>query len=191
MIQSDFVLDAKGLACPMPIVKTKKKMNDLESGQVLEIHATDKGSTADLQAWAKSSGHEYLGTEAEGDVLIHFLRKDAKEIEKDSVVIPEISLKDFTEKVKKDKDLTILDVREVEEFDEAHIPGAKLIPLGEVENRAKELNKEDEIYLICHSGRRSEIAAQTMTKKGFKKLYNVVPGMSDWTGETQKKENDK
>jgi TusA-related sulfurtransferase len=41
-------LDAKGLACPMPIVKTKKEMTSLEAGQVLEIQATDKGSTADL-----------------------------------------------------------------------------------------------------------------------------------------------
>ena len=72
MMQANFVLDAKGLACPMPIVRTKKKMNELEAGQVLEIQATDKGSTADLQAWAKSTGHEYLGTEAAGDVLHHF-----------------------------------------------------------------------------------------------------------------------
>ena len=42
------VLDAKGLACPMPIVKTKKAMNELESGQILEIHATDKGAKNDL-----------------------------------------------------------------------------------------------------------------------------------------------
>lgn len=42
------VLDAKGLACPMPIVKTKKAMNELETGQVLEIHATDKGAKNDL-----------------------------------------------------------------------------------------------------------------------------------------------
>ncbi|MFP3422664.1 sulfurtransferase TusA family protein, partial [Bacillus sp. SIMBA_161] len=75
MVQTDKVLDAKGLACPMPIVKTKKAMKDLASGDVLEIQATDKGSTADLQAWAKSSGHEYIGTETEGDVLLHYLRK--------------------------------------------------------------------------------------------------------------------
>ncbi|HZH58553.1 MAG TPA: sulfurtransferase TusA family protein, partial [Metabacillus sp.] len=43
-MNKDKVLDAKGLACPMPIVKTKKVMNELESGQVLEIHVTDKGA---------------------------------------------------------------------------------------------------------------------------------------------------
>ena len=59
-MESTKILDAKGLACPMPIVKTKKAMNELEAGQVLEIHATDKGAKNDLAAWAKSGGHELL-----------------------------------------------------------------------------------------------------------------------------------
>ncbi|HLU23511.1 MAG TPA: sulfurtransferase TusA family protein [Bacillaceae bacterium] len=64
---ADKLLDAKGLACPMPIVKTKKSMNDLETGQVLEIHATDKGAQADLAAWVRSGGHELLqSTEVNG-----------------------------------------------------------------------------------------------------------------------------
>ena len=74
-IHTDHMLDAKGLACPMPIVKTKKAMNDLEPGQVIEVQATDKGSLADIQAWATSSGHQYLGTTEEADVLKHYLRK--------------------------------------------------------------------------------------------------------------------
>src|SRR3954467_3239931 len=110
MITPNHVLDAKGLACPMPIVKTKKTMKDLEAGQVLEIQATDKGSTADLQAWAKSTGHEYLGTETEGDVLHHFLRKGGAE--KNVTPIPEISLEEFAKKVESDEHLHILDVRE-------------------------------------------------------------------------------
>ena len=75
MIQTDKILDAKGLACPMPIVRTKKAMNELEPGQVIEVQATDKGSLADIKAWAKSSGNQYLGTFEEGDVLKHYLRK--------------------------------------------------------------------------------------------------------------------
>lgn len=185
MIQTENVLDAKGLACPMPIVKTKKAMKNLESGEVLEIQATDKGSTADLQAWAKSSGHEYIGTEAEGEVLRHFLRKDAVGSTEASVAIPEITLDAFKAKFENGEALTILDVREQEEFEEAHLRGAIHIPLGEVENRMNELQPQDEIYIICHSGRRSEIAGQMMAKKGFGKLLNVVPGMRDWTGETE------
>ncbi|MBY0099680.1 sulfurtransferase TusA family protein [Mesobacillus maritimus] len=69
------VVDAKGLACPMPIVKTKKAMNELESGQVLEIHTTDKGAKNDLTAWAKSSGHELLDYEEEAEVLKFRMKK--------------------------------------------------------------------------------------------------------------------
>jgi tRNA 2-thiouridine synthesizing protein A len=69
------VLDAKGLACPMPIVKTKKMMDGLDSGQVLEIHATDKGAKNDLAAWAKSGGHELLKHEEENDVLKFWIKK--------------------------------------------------------------------------------------------------------------------
>ncbi|MFP7159386.1 sulfurtransferase TusA family protein [Priestia aryabhattai] len=183
MMQANVVLDAKGLACPLPIVRTKKKMNYLEVGQVLEIQATGKGFTADLQAWAKSTGHEYLGTE--GELFRHFLRKGGANTGVAATPIPEISLEEFKEKVERNEPIHILDVREIEEYEEAHIPGVVHIPLGEVEKRSNELNKEDEIYIICHSGRRSETAGQTMKKQGFKKLINVVPGMRDWTGKTE------
>ncbi|MDL4839688.1 sulfurtransferase TusA family protein [Aquibacillus rhizosphaerae] len=69
------VLDAKGLACPMPIVRTKKAMNELESGQILEVHATDKGAKSDLAAWAKSGGHELLQDTEENDVLKFWIKK--------------------------------------------------------------------------------------------------------------------
>ncbi|WP_424925199.1 sulfurtransferase TusA family protein [Bacillus safensis] len=72
---SDQLLDVTGLACPMPIIQTKKKMNDLAEGQVLEIHATDKGAKADLAAWAKSSGHELITQTEEGHVLKFWMRK--------------------------------------------------------------------------------------------------------------------
>lgn len=75
MMNSDKMLDAKGLACPMPIVRTKKAMNDLQSGQVLEIHVTDKGAKADLAAWSKSGGHELVETAEENEVLKFWIRK--------------------------------------------------------------------------------------------------------------------
>jgi len=71
----DKVLDAKGLACPMPIVKTKKAMNELESGQILEIHTTDKGAINDLKAWATSGGHALLKFEEENSVLKFWMKK--------------------------------------------------------------------------------------------------------------------
>ncbi|PLR90024.1 sulfurtransferase TusA family protein [Bacillus sp. T33-2] len=74
-MNADKVLDAKGLACPMPIVKTKKAINDLQSGQVLEVHATDKGAKADLIAWAKSTGNELLKHEEENNGLKFWVKK--------------------------------------------------------------------------------------------------------------------
>ncbi|WP_453990113.1 sulfurtransferase TusA family protein [Bacillus nitroreducens] len=71
----DKVLDAKGLACPMPIVKTKKAIDSLESGQILEVLATDKGAKNDLTAWAASSGHELVETKEENGVLSFYIKK--------------------------------------------------------------------------------------------------------------------
>jgi len=68
-------LDAKGLACPMPIVKTKKAIDSLESGQILEVLATDKGAKNDLTAWAASSGHELVETKEENGVLSFYIKK--------------------------------------------------------------------------------------------------------------------
>jgi len=69
------ILDAKGLACPMPIVKTKKAIAELETGEVLEVHTTDKGAKNDLSAWAKSGGHELLKYEEENNVWRFWIKK--------------------------------------------------------------------------------------------------------------------
>jgi TusA-related sulfurtransferase len=74
-MKADKFLDAQGLACPMPIVKTKKAMNDMENGQVLEIHATDKGAKADLAAWSRSSGHELVQSTEENGVFKFWIKK--------------------------------------------------------------------------------------------------------------------
>ncbi|WP_081707808.1 sulfurtransferase TusA family protein [Bacillus massiliigorillae] len=75
MIKADQFLDAKGLACPMPIVRTKKAINTIEAGEVLEIHTTDKGSLADLTAWTKSTGHELLESSEDNGVFKFFVKK--------------------------------------------------------------------------------------------------------------------
>ncbi|WP_261134192.1 sulfurtransferase TusA family protein [Bacillus sp. Marseille-Q3570] len=74
-MNSDKVLDAKGLACPMPIVKTKKAIDEIDSGQVLEIHATDKGAKSDLSSWVKSGGHELLQDTEEDGVFKFWVKK--------------------------------------------------------------------------------------------------------------------
>ncbi|MCS7461726.1 sulfurtransferase TusA family protein [Paenibacillus doosanensis] len=54
------IIDAKGLACPMPIVKAKKAIDAMESGQMMELLTTDQGSLNDVQAWVKRTGHELV-----------------------------------------------------------------------------------------------------------------------------------
>ena len=184
-LKTDLTLDAKGLACPMPIVKTKKTMKDIEDGQVLEIQATDKGSKADLEAWAKSAGHQYLGTIEEGDVLKHYVRKSSGEEEQETKH-PNIVNNEELDTLRKNDDVLLLDVRESAEYAFEHIPKATSIPLGELDERADELDRTKNVYVVCRTGNRSDLAAQKLTEKGFENVYNVVPGMSDWSGETTK-----
>jgi rhodanese-related sulfurtransferase/TusA-related sulfurtransferase len=183
-IEANFVLDAKGLACPMPIVKTKKAINNLEAGQVIEIQATDKGSKADLQAWAKSSGHDYLGTIEEGEVLKHFVRKSSGEDKLERKHEAVTNNEELASKLGDDNTL-VLDVREKAEYAFKRIPGAVSIPLGELEEKADELTKDINIYVVCRTGNRSDMAAQLLTEKGFTNVINVVPGMSEWAGDVE------
>jgi len=74
-IETAAVLDARGLACPMPIVKTAKAMKELEPGQILKVIATDRGSLADVPAWADSTGNELLERHEEDDTFVFLLRK--------------------------------------------------------------------------------------------------------------------
>lgn len=57
-------LDARGLKCPMPIVRTAQKMKELASGQLLEVVATDPGAVADFAAWSRSTGNELVESSA-------------------------------------------------------------------------------------------------------------------------------
>ncbi|SCM91331.1 YrkI [Bacillus cereus] len=69
------VLDATGLACPMPIVRTKRAMDTLQTGEVLEVHVTDKGSVKDIPAWANKGGHDIVKHIEEADVLKFWIKK--------------------------------------------------------------------------------------------------------------------
>jgi tRNA 2-thiouridine synthesizing protein A len=71
----DKEFDASGLACPLPIVKTKKSLNDMASGQVLRVVATDPGSVCDMQAFAEQTGNALLSQSEEGGKYVFFLKK--------------------------------------------------------------------------------------------------------------------
>ena len=71
----DKELDARGLNCPLPILRTKKSLNDMVSGQVLRVLATDPGSVKDFQAFSKQTGNELLSSDAASNEFIFFMKK--------------------------------------------------------------------------------------------------------------------
>jgi tRNA 2-thiouridine synthesizing protein A len=71
----DQELDCSGLACPMPILKTKKAVDAMKTGQVLKMLATDPGSLPDVEAWTSKTGHELLEHEQDGEKFIFFIKK--------------------------------------------------------------------------------------------------------------------
>lgn len=71
----DRELDTRGLNCPLPILKAKKALADMGSGQTLRVVSTDAGSTRDFQAFAKQTGNELIHQETVGDDFIHVMRR--------------------------------------------------------------------------------------------------------------------
>jgi tRNA 2-thiouridine synthesizing protein A len=71
----DRELDVRGLNCPMPILKAKKLLGELASGQTLRVVATDPGSLRDFQAFAKQTGHELVEQRHDNVEFVHVLRK--------------------------------------------------------------------------------------------------------------------
>jgi tRNA 2-thiouridine synthesizing protein A len=68
-------VDAVGMNCPLPILRTKKALAIMQSGEVLKIRATDAGAARDFPAFAKQTGNELIASATEGDVLVFFLKR--------------------------------------------------------------------------------------------------------------------
>ena len=68
-------LDTRGLNCPRPILKAKKSLNEMESGQLLKVVSTDPGSVRDFQAFARQTGNDLVEQQTVGDDFIHVLRR--------------------------------------------------------------------------------------------------------------------
>ena len=71
----DKEFDASGMSCPLPVVKTKKALADLESGQVLKMISTDCGSVKDIQAFAEQTGHTLLSSTEEGGKYVFYIKR--------------------------------------------------------------------------------------------------------------------
>ena len=84
------------------------------------------------------------------------------------------------------ENFALLDVREPYEYEAGHINGAKLLPVGEIEERWHELDPAREIVIYCRGGRRSAIAAEKLIDLGFKNVKNLIGGILDWPYEVVK-----
>jgi len=74
-----------------------------------------------------------------------------------------------------------LDVREQEEWDQYHIDGSTLIPLDQLQDRVNELSKDEDIVVVCRSGRRSQNGASILQKAGFTRIFSMSGGLNAWT----------
>ena len=74
-MQTDQEIDTRGLNCPLPILKAKKALAGMESGQLLKVLSTDAGSLRDFQAFAKQTGNELVEQQTQGDEFVHVLKR--------------------------------------------------------------------------------------------------------------------
>ncbi|WP_079913155.1 sulfurtransferase TusA family protein [Paenibacillus sp. 32352] len=185
-LQVDRTIECEGLACPLPVVRTKKAIDDMKAGEVLEVRATDKGSVADLKGWSSRTGHQYIGLKEENGVFRHFIRKaEAAETKAENKHPHTATNEEIYAKTAAGEKLNIIDVREPAEYAFGRILGAISIPLGQLEEQMSLLDPNKEYYVVCRTGNRSDMACQILTEKGFSHIKNVIPGMSEWTHELE------
>ncbi|MGE7997860.1 rhodanese-like domain-containing protein [Lysinibacillus sp. NPDC093190] len=96
----------------------------------------------------------------------------------------EISAKEVQQALEQGQAINLIDVREVDEVEAGHIPGIIHIPLGLLEFRMHELNKNESYVMVCRSGGRSGSATQFLENQGFN-VSNMVGGMLAWNGEVK------
>lgn len=96
------------------------------------------------------------------------------------MAIEQLSVIRLKTKLENEEPILLLDVREPDEFHYAHIPNSVLIPMGEVERRLTELDKEQTIVVICHHGFRSQQVALYLNYVGFTEVMNLQGGVDAW-----------
>lgn len=177
-------LDARGLSCPMPVIRMRNKMNELPIGDTLDVLVTDAGAPADFRAWAQQTENVIVDVTDAGDHRIITLRKLA---DSPGSTEPHPHVLDAQQLGSRHASGTapaIVDVREPSEFADGHIPGAVNVPLGDIVAGTASL-PDGELALICRTGRRSDVACRLIAEGGRTDVYNVIPGMKDWTGPRQ------
>jgi rhodanese-related sulfurtransferase len=94
--------------------------------------------------------------------------------------VPGIDVSQLRQRLKAEPAPFLLDVREPWEYQEGHVPGAQLIPLGELEQRVNEVPRDQPVLAICHSGQRSLAAAGYLQQLGYNSVTNVDGGTAAW-----------
>ncbi len=103
--------------------------------------------------------------------------------EKDTTVLPlEVSVSEAYQM--RENGAFVLDVREPNEWEAGHIPGATLISLGDLESRLDEIPKDQEILIVCRSGNRSAQAREILKNKGFNQVTSMAGGMNQWAAKS-------
>ena len=100
---------------------------------------------------------------------------------RDEEAIPKMSANELKQKMDAREPFELIDVRETFEYEIARIDGARLIPLGEIAERADELPRDRPIVVHCHSGRRSAEAVRLLQQRGFGNIYNLEGGIDAWS----------
>ncbi len=94
--------------------------------------------------------------------------------------IAQVSVTEAKKAIEDKKDAQFIDVRTVEEYAGGHAVGAKNLPLDKLEADLAELDKNKPVYVICETGRRSQKGSEILQKAGFKDIYNITGGTSEW-----------
>ncbi len=97
------------------------------------------------------------------------------------MAIKQLSATELKTKIQDKQQLILLDVREPNEFEFAHIDGSVLIPLNQIPQRLREIDIDQDIVLICHHGMRSMQAANFLAQVGYKMISNLVGGIDAWS----------
>ena len=97
------------------------------------------------------------------------------------MTVKQLSATELKIKIQQEKKLFLLDVREPNEFEYAHIPNSVLIPLNQIPKRLGELDPQQEIVVICHHGMRSQQAANYLVQSGFTNIANLTGGIDAWS----------
>ncbi len=112
------------------------------------------------------------------------MRNEQMAFEQNGIIqVEEEELKELIDS--KNKEWIVIDVRELVEYEEGHIPGIPLIPMNTIPSFVEQLKKDASYLFVCRSGGRSQAVAEYMKEQGFENVRNYAGGMLSWTGETK------